>query len=244
MKPAEYLVLEFEALPWMSFGGATVDHIGVTRLFPAASMLTGLLGAALGYGHADHGKLQDLQNRLHFASRLEREGSTVEDFQTVSFGQPMFQGTGWTTRGRIEERAGGPGSRFGTHIRRRFYRADSAVLVALTLKDGEETPKIRDLERALTDPIHTLFLGRRACLPARRLLRCVRTAKNLLEVLKTEPLIRGVTPVEVLAQWPAEERDEGELSRLADLKEWRNDTHVGDRVVKTGTIVVSGGACD
>ena len=37
-----HLILTLEA-PLMSFGGITIDHLGVTRDFPAASMLTGLL---------------------------------------------------------------------------------------------------------------------------------------------------------------------------------------------------------
>ena len=35
--------------PLMAFGGETVDHFGVTRRFPALSMLTGLFANALGW---------------------------------------------------------------------------------------------------------------------------------------------------------------------------------------------------
>ena len=44
----QHLILNLES-PLMSFGGETIDNHGVTRRFPAASMLTGLLANALGW---------------------------------------------------------------------------------------------------------------------------------------------------------------------------------------------------
>ena len=44
------LILRFDA-PLMSFGGPMVDHNGVVQDFPPTSLLTGLIGNALGYEH-------------------------------------------------------------------------------------------------------------------------------------------------------------------------------------------------
>ena len=47
-----HLILNLEA-PLMAFGGETIDNIGVTRRFPSASMLTGLIANALGWRRID-----------------------------------------------------------------------------------------------------------------------------------------------------------------------------------------------
>ena len=48
MPDHRWLVLRLEA-PLLAFGGVAIDQVGVTRDYPAASMLTGLLASALGY---------------------------------------------------------------------------------------------------------------------------------------------------------------------------------------------------
>ena len=82
----------------MSFGGETVDNIGVTRWFPSSSMLTGLLANALGWDRTDGPRHQALQDRLVFAARIDREppgGVPLTDFQTAQLGA---RDRGWTTR--------------------------------------------------------------------------------------------------------------------------------------------------
>ena len=58
-----HLILNLES-PLMSFGGETIDNLGVIRWFPAVSMLTGLLANALGWRRVDRERHQDLQDRL------------------------------------------------------------------------------------------------------------------------------------------------------------------------------------
>ena len=69
---ARHLILNLEA-PLMSFGGETIDNLGVIRPFPAASMLTGLLANARGWRRIERKRHQDLQDRLVFAARIDRE---------------------------------------------------------------------------------------------------------------------------------------------------------------------------
>ena len=80
-----HLILHLEA-PLMAFGGETVDNLGVIRSFPAVSMLTGLLANALGWRRVERQRHQDLQDRLVFAARMDREphgGLSLQDFQTA-----------------------------------------------------------------------------------------------------------------------------------------------------------------
>ena len=74
MPDCRWLILRLEA-PLLAFGGVAIDHVGVTRDFPAQSMLTGLLANALGWARTDWEKHQALQDRLVFAARRDR----VED---------------------------------------------------------------------------------------------------------------------------------------------------------------------
>ena len=100
-----HLVLNLES-PLMAFGGETIDNLGVIRWFPAVSMLTGLLANALGWRRVYRERHQDLQDRLVFAARIDREpavGVRLTDFQTAQLGA---NDKGWTTRGAPDERVG------------------------------------------------------------------------------------------------------------------------------------------
>ncbi|MDX2266438.1 MAG: type I-E CRISPR-associated protein Cas5/CasD [Hyphomicrobiales bacterium] len=159
----KYLILRLDA-PLMSFGDVAVDNYGFTDIWPAASMLTGLIGNALGYDRTEGEKLNRLQQRLDFACRLDRPGRPVKDFQTAALNK---DDQGWTTRGAPEGRAGGPGTYLGKHIRYRDFIADAVVVVALTLRQQEEVPAIEDVSAAFLTPARPLFIGRKPCLPSR-----------------------------------------------------------------------------
>ncbi|MBR2534853.1 MAG: type I-E CRISPR-associated protein Cas5/CasD [Hyphomicrobium sp.] len=81
-----WLVVRLEA-PLVAFGGVIIDHIGVTFDFPALSALTGLFANALGYDRTERQAHQDLQDRLIFAARREREPiiGVLRDIQNVQF---------------------------------------------------------------------------------------------------------------------------------------------------------------
>ncbi len=77
-----YLVLRLEG-PLLSFGSEAIDNLGVVRDFPAASMLIGLIANALGWRREDRQAHQDLQDRVIFAARRDREGSQFTESQTA-----------------------------------------------------------------------------------------------------------------------------------------------------------------
>ncbi|MFT7721621.1 MAG: type I-E CRISPR-associated protein Cas5/CasD [Roseateles sp.] len=162
MSDSPHLLLRLEG-PLMAFGGPAVDQFRPVQPWPAISLLTGLLGNALGWRRQEGARLDRLQARLRWAARLDREGVPLTEFQTAQLGKDDL---GWTTRGQPEGRDGGPDSYKSPHLRWRMHRADASVLVALALSPADEAPTLDALAQALQRPARPLFLGRKACLPA------------------------------------------------------------------------------
>lgn len=241
----EVLLLRLDA-PLMSFGGVTVDSRGVTQAFPSLSLLTGLIGNALGYDHRDSGKLSSLQDRIRYAARCDVPGRRLTDFQTVDLGQPHLVDTGWTTRGVPEERGKGEATS-GTHIRNREHWADAVFTVALALRDPTASPTLAEIERALNEPERPLFIGRKTCLPATRLFLARREVASLREALEAEPLEtrarRSEVASEAVTLWlPEDEEVEGRFEEMlvTDERDWENQIVVGQRIVRQTTYVAKG----
>lgn len=265
----DVLLLRFEA-PLMSFGDVAIDSRGPTRMFPTRSMLAGLCANALGYEHQEAARTNALQACLRFASRRDRVGEMLRDFHTVDLGQLDRRGeawladTGWTTRGRKEERGGGD-ARMGTHIRERFYLADAIYTIALTLAPRSvsssqgsspsapaagSAPSLDALEAALREPARPLFLGRKPCLPSAPLLIGRTTAGTLLGALAAVPLSQRGTAHDgrLLAEWP-DDTDEGAHAQkvapdsrriaITDERDWVNQIHVGRRFVREGLLRIT-----
>ena len=179
-----HLLLRLEA-PLISFGTLAVDQRRPIQRWPAVSMLTGLVGNALGWRRTEPERLDRLQARLRWAARIDRPGVPLADFQTVALNK---DDKGWTTRHSVEERAGGPDTYDSPHIRLRDYRADAAVTVALSLLNAEEAPTLADVAAAFERPMRPLFIGRKNCLPSRRLLIGLAEAEGAVAALKQVPL--------------------------------------------------------
>ncbi|SIR19070.1 CRISPR-associated protein, Cas5e family [Rhizobium sp. RU20A] len=268
MPDRRWLILEIEA-PLIAFGGVAIDHVGVTRDFPAASMLTGLFANALGWQRTDCDRHQALQDRLIFAARLDRESPTglLTDMQNAQLDK---KDRGWTTWGIVEGR---DGASYGApHRRRRDYHMDARVVMAVTLAPpagdhGEgATPDLDTLATALHRPARPLFIGRKTCLPSRPLLPARREdwfveAPDAYEALArvpwpASPAIRvsskrtaaaSETPAPLRAFWPlGEGPDDGaavhHIHDLPDLRNWRSGLHGGARPVVEGVVMAGGPA--
>lgn len=228
----DILLLRLDA-PMMSFGTTMVDTLGRTGAFPGRSLLTGLLGNALGYDHRNARLLMALQSRLRHAVRRDCGGEVREDYQTADLGQSSLLGeSAWTTKGRLEHRGGDGANKIGTHVRRRYYLVDSVFTVALTVAPGDETPSLDDLDHALCRPKRPLFLGRKCCLPASQI-RLGRTqAKSVREAVvaaigpRHRPADRSIR-----VWWPAGDDPDHEstahLVEHTDERDWHNQIHVG-----------------
>lgn len=233
------LVLRLDA-PLMSFGGVLDESANPTERFPGRSLLTGLLGNALGWDHRDVLALQSLQQRLRHAARWDAEPELVIDYHTVDFSQPMFQGTGWTTRGEREDRRGGEASN-GTHQRYRHYWANGVCTVAMALVEPGN-PSLDVLEQALRAPARPLFLGRKTCLPAEPLWLARREAPGLRTALELEPLADigpRRRPARIPALWPVEEGVGAQVVRVDDLRDWHNNLHRDTTEYAVGVLEVT-----
>ena len=236
------LILRLDA-PLMSFGGVIVDQNGFIERFPGTSMLTGLMGNALGWFHSDTEQLQTLQERIDYAARWDVVPHHLVDYQTVDLGQPKMCKEGWTTRGVPEHRAGGT-ARQGTHQRYRHYWADGIMTLALTLS-GSGPPSLDEIKATLQRPARPLFIGRKNCLPSRPLLDPDRPevdADNLVEALqRVEPWSRpgrDSTPGGFEACWPTDlqEKGSGEIRRAYDLRDWSNQLPAGSQLRTEGLL--------
>lgn len=230
------LLLRLDA-PLMSFGGVVIDQINPVERFPGRSLLTGLLGNALGWDHRDSAALARLQERLRHAARWDAQPEHIVDYQTVDLGQAHLVDTGWTTRGRREDRGSGKATS-GTHQRYRHYWANGVATVAIALTDAE-APDLAALERALCSPARPLFIGRKPCLPAARILLGRRQAAKLRIALAAEPLAdigtRG-RPAAIEACWPADEGAGQDVIERYDLRDWPNNLHRGSQAYAVGIL--------
>ncbi|WP_037412859.1 type I-E CRISPR-associated protein Cas5/CasD [Silanimonas lenta] len=235
----DVLLLRLDA-PLMSFGAVVVDQNHPVWRFPGVAMLTGLLGNALGWDHRDTDRLQSLQDRLRFAARWDAEPELLTDYQTVDLGQDFMIGTGWTTRGRREDRGKGAATT-GTHIRYRDHWANGVATIALAL-DGEGEPGLAALEQALRCPARPLFLGRKPCLPAGPLLLGRRKAEGVRAALAAEPLADigpRRRPGRIPALWPLDEAQGAQVEERYAPRDWRNNIHRGTERHAVGFLEVT-----
>jgi CRISPR system Cascade subunit CasD len=223
------IVLRFDA-PLMSFGGVVIDQNGFTRRFPARSMLTGMLGNALGYDHRDADLLQALQERIEYAVREDHPGEPLSDYQTVDLSQDFMQ-TGWTTRGIAQGRAGAEATRQGTHIRLRDYLADAVYTVALALEPPNGNPDVGRLEAALRAPARPLFIGRKSCLPAEPIFLCCLHMESLRDAVIRAPLSKRAEGQRFRIWRSAAGPQERGALPLTDNRDWANQIHVGRRFI-------------
>lgn len=217
------LLLRLEA-PLMAFGREAIDQNGPTRDHPDASLLTGLLANALGWRREDSARHQRLQDRLRFAVRIEREGEELRDFQTARLEKSDM---GWTTRGAPEGRAGGARSYVGPHLRFRFYRADAALTVALTLQPEDEAPTLDACAAALAEPARPLFIGRKPCLPSGPLALRLVEASGLMAALACIPPDSCGPSRHVMAPEDAPETPAGASIFLTGRRDWVAGVHAG-----------------
>jgi CRISPR system Cascade subunit CasD len=226
----KHLILRLEA-PLMAFGGTMIDANGPTRDLPIVSMITGLIANALGWHRAERERHRDLQQRIVMGARLDRPGNELRDFQTARLGA---KDKGWTTHGKPEERGGGSDTYKSPHIRKRHYRADAFVTVALRLEPADARPTLGEVAAALAEPARPLFIGRKPCLPSRRLLsEPPLDAPNVYEALRLTAIadvpgasakVRLVLP---RRDWPlSPEPERTEL--LADVRDWIAGVHAGE----------------
>ena len=227
-----HLVVRLDA-PLMSFGGVAIDKHGVSDAWPAASLLTGLIGNALGLRRTQSDALQDLQDRLVFACRADREGQQAMDYQTAELNA---RDEGWTTGGQPEGRAGGAKSYKGKHIRYRHFWADRVVTLAFRIDGSPSAGEPDRIAQALKTPARPLFIGRKPFLPAAPLFVGWSEGESALEAVSRVPLTVGAiertrAPEDCGAFAPAHDFPHPFIDRrhrevwINGARNWATDTH-------------------
>lgn len=150
------LLLDFSA-PLQAWGDSSRFNYRDTRREPTKSGIIGLLAAA--QGRSRSANLADLAG-LTIGVRIDQVGRILEDFQT-----------------EIDWRTGKAKA-----ITRRNYLADARFLVAI---EGDKD-FLAGLSENIATPKYPLFLGRRSCPPARKLVIGL-TDQSLDEALDSHP---------------------------------------------------------
>lgn len=233
---SRWLAIRFEA-PLMAFGGVTIDQIGPVRDYPAVSMLTGLIGNALGWHWGDSAAHGALQERIVFGARIEKpENALITDSQNVQLAKAD---KGWTTTGVPEGRAGN--SYAAPHRRFRDYHADLSLRVVLRLRPAETAPTLDEIAEALDRPARPLYLGRKPCLPSCPLLAAGAERWIVGGSVHAALMALPGSGTSLAATWPVGEGPEAgqgvdRITDLADLRNWRTGLHAGSRRVVEGRI--------
>ena len=238
----EHLILNLEA-PLAAFGAPSVDNYGPVQTFPAAAMLAGLLGSALGWRRsADHQRLQALQDRLVYATRIDRAAAGSAPLRDLQQARLSADDQGWTTRNRPQGRESGAATLAALHLRFREYQADLKATVALRLEPAAARPTLEELAAALDKPARPLFIGRKSCPPMSRLHAGSAEGDTALEALLSAPLgppdptAYREDPT-LAVEWPEDDTPanyEGpsRAAMVADRKEWAAGRHAGRRPVR------------
>jgi CRISPR system Cascade subunit CasD len=163
------------------------------------------------------------------------ESARVVDFQTAAL---QAADRAWTTWGQPEERRGGPGAYAAPHLRYRHYHAELTAWVALGLEPAAEAPDLQEIAAALDRPARPLFIGRKPCLPAARLVAGWQDAEHVLGALQSWVRQWPARRHGWRAQWPS---DQGSLPsdrqfELCDERNWSSGLHGGTRPVREGVI--------
>ena len=222
--------------PLASFGGEAIDSRGVIRRFPSRSMLTGLLGNALGWERSMRVEHQALQDRIVFGALYEDESQRgpLTDYQTAKLAK---DDKAWTTRGVPSGRAGA--SYDGSHQRWREYHADLSLTVVLRLVPEGDFPSLDEVQSALAKPARPLFIGRKPCLPSAPIV--VDSEKDWINADTAREALNAVAPIgdgTLPGFWPESEGNAGahHVFWITDDRNWVSGLHGGSRSVCEGRI--------
>ncbi len=158
----DFLVLRLRG-PLMSLAGPRIDGHPASLPIPAASMVAGLLGAALGYRRNDV-RLAELTKGVRYGVVVHQPGIPGMDFQTADL-QAIGDKTAVVDEQdqiRIIAREGSEEAK-GRQIQKRPFLADADMTVVVELPAGWTASEVLD---ALQTPVFPLYLGRMSYLPS------------------------------------------------------------------------------
>lgn len=233
------LVLKLESI-MLSFGDVAVDEFRPTARHPFKSMVVGILANALGYKRTDWHKIEDLQSEIKIASRIDREGNLMTDYQIALTNpsnpkEPTFiDRKSWTTKDVLNRTDGNDKNAIQIY---RDYLTDASITVAISSSNEEILDKCIS---AVKKPARPLFIGRKACVPTRPIFEAVTDADSLFEVLSTYPTTDGKEEVLIRTEGNESHLYEDTCRELLirDGKDWINGFHAYERPIVEGIVKV------
>lgn len=144
-----------------SLAGVQYDAAPSVLPVPTRSMITGMLGSAMGWSYSDHALLQELQDELDLGFVVHNAGTVIWDFQTTNMTKRHMIGTMWTldASGSLGVfKRGGGGKERDTASRPLTCGIDITAIVGV-----ERDPE--PLLAALHRPVFPVTLGRRGMFP-------------------------------------------------------------------------------
>jgi CRISPR system Cascade subunit CasD len=182
-----FLTIRLKA-PLMALQGPRIDGEPQSLPIPTKSLLTGLIGSALGYTRSDHAKLQALQDNMRLGVVVHSSGIEITDYQIADLGKPYMRGPMWSSGTSIAEREGSQIT--GLRPQQRPYRADADMTAVIELGAGSPV-QAQQVIAALEQPARPLFIGRSSCPPAFKLVDRLFDAASLEAAVSQVAQIRG-----------------------------------------------------
>jgi len=153
--------------PLQSWGADSRFTIRKTGHAPTKSGIVGLLASALGRRRTE--SIDDLA-RLQMAVRIDQKGSCEADFETAHLRKFDRNAQRWVASSSLP-------------LSRRQYLADAVFVVGVEVTDE----LLDQYATALEHPAFPLFLGRRSCAPAEKVLVGVEAGVEMMQALKQQP---------------------------------------------------------
>lgn len=152
-----FLRLEGPLQAWGERGRWSVRD---TMLEPTKSGVIGLVACALGYKTDE--QIRPLSQKTEFGVRIDAPGQIITDYHTIGGGYDYP--TLLTAQGKPKKTSKGDPH---TELSYRDYLCDASFLAALRVLAPADAPLIQQMAHALQNPVWPIFLGRKACIPAR-----------------------------------------------------------------------------
>ena len=216
----QIFTLTFRA-PLMVLQGPRIDNWPQGLPIPTRSMVTGLIGAALGVSRREADTLQSIQDTMRLAVVVHRRGVEVVDYQTANLSKPHLRGPMWSSGTTILEREGGDTE--GTRIQHRPYVCDGHMTVLVQLLDGAPFTAEHIIE-AFDQPKRVLAYGRMSCPPIGRIAGDVLSVGSLEEAVSELPGDIYLPSEVIEPQW-------GDLLvSIPGTRDWRSRLHGGAEI--------------
>ncbi len=145
----ELLILRLEGY-LQSWGESAKWNYRATSAFPSKSAVIGLIACAMGIKRNDK-QIVELSKKISIGVRADRKGALLEDYHTVQ-GMPDI----YTAEGKKRTSS-------NTIVTEREYLCDASFLVVI----GTDHKTIEEIKYAFENPVWTIYLGRKNCVPSR-----------------------------------------------------------------------------